>query len=1020
MGLIAVLALVLSSETAAHSEVHTDIVTLEESAPQGERIMAGNQLRSGGGWATEGLLGQPLEGAVPVIETPESKAENAKLPSDPAELRQLNSKLIEGIKKTDLKGLNAQSTKAKLTVSAAFKALQNLQDQKTLNTKAALDKYASQAISGVKTDAQLEPLKETDCKVSLWTSWGGCRASTGVKDGASYASTRTRKIVKLSATGRCPSLSEKRLCLDCSLGPWGTWGLCTGGKRVRTRTILQAPENGGKNCMHTKQSESCGNADTPTQASVVAAEVQPQADNYASGLDKFLPKRHVVDPGNRVGNKIGSLMVQPRAGWPKTKLKKWNGFDMKVKDIKKFKPVRKPDTKNVDINILENRKPVSRNGEQDTRAGPDFLVGACVDKYSRWCAANVGADHCKDPLYVQRCQKTCGCDSKKRQEKQKYEKNKPSVTDEAHEALSTGKLPKKTRTKPASIVKEMVRQMRPATVQELSVAHCKPEGSDAFWGDAKKVARELVPKTSSVSTPLAGNPGEYGSKDETRGRARCNTIHGKLVRSKYNPKGNAFHMEEELFFAQSLNSKDGESTEYAALRDSGMNYCIRRTDSKRGVVKMFRCFQKPDRKGAENLELRYLMTGSNWQSPETKKYSTNLYVFESMPEIDYAMVRVISREGHQAMREIFFPQRVAAKLNTKTGAYVTSVDIVYDGVGAEWMYFGVSLPKKASDSEVYASYIYRMNLRRCSMFGVKSVCRANLEQVIASPDMSVVGFAVYRAANKIYIADSKHNSVLRATLGYTEEDRVLSTLAGPCGIHTAAMIRRKCAQEKFNSFERQTKCCHQVSAALQVGERPYCCATGKSEDAYGRHTARFDFQKGADLSVHENKKTGEALLWIAETGGRKLRRVDLTASDMDVTTVASIVEPLAVAGGSSESWVFDGSYIARIDLSVSVPCGQVMAYTLKPFANWTMGGREVDTLCLRRERAPAIDYYPWVAIRTSMDNKHKVCIKPVIPKGMKPPTESCCEREVKDGQVSMISYRISSPHRIDTPPNEDT
>lgn len=308
------------------------------------------------------------------------------------------------------------------------------------------------------------------------------------------------------------------------------------------------------------------------------------------------------------------------------------------------------------------------------------------------------------------------------------------------------------------------------------------------------------------------------------------------------------------------------------------------------------------------------MAGVNWQGLEDKLYSTNLYVIEMVPEINYFAVRVISRENHQPMREITFPESVAQKLNTKSGAYVTSMDVVYDGVGAEWMYFGVSLPKTTSTTETYASYIYRINLRRCSMFGVKSTCKASLEQVLASPDMSVVGFGIFRGANKIYIADSKHNSVLRATLGYTDEDRVLSTLAGPCGIQTAQMIRHKCAQEKFNSFERQTQCCHKVSAQLQVGERAYCCKTGTSKDAYGKHSALFNFQNGADLTVHEDKATGEALLWIAETGGRKLRRIDLTASDMDVTTVASIVKPLAVVGGADKAWVFDGSYIAELSL----------------------------------------------------------------------------------------------------------
>lgn len=86
--------------------------------------------------------------ARPVEQSKEEQIEHDKLPANAKELKALNDKLVSEIKKTDLRGLNSKSVKAKVTVEEAFKALQNARDEKELNTQEALDKYMKQALSG--------------------------------------------------------------------------------------------------------------------------------------------------------------------------------------------------------------------------------------------------------------------------------------------------------------------------------------------------------------------------------------------------------------------------------------------------------------------------------------------------------------------------------------------------------------------------------------------------------------------------------------------------------------------------------------------------------------------------------------------------------------------------------------------------------------------------------------------------------------------------------------------------------
>ncbi|CAE7543968.1 adt-1 [Symbiodinium sp. CCMP2456] len=100
-----------------------------------------------------------------------------------------------------------------------------------------------------------------DCVVGQWAHWSRC---TAVCDGG--VQRRTRVVVQRASHGGrgcLAALSEvhecnRHLCsggnlpVDCEVGQWQEWGLCSkcDGERSRFRTILRYASNGGRPCDH--------------------------------------------------------------------------------------------------------------------------------------------------------------------------------------------------------------------------------------------------------------------------------------------------------------------------------------------------------------------------------------------------------------------------------------------------------------------------------------------------------------------------------------------------------------------------------------------------------------------------------------------------------------------------------------------------------------------------------------------------------------------------------------------------
>ena len=120
-----------------------------------------------------------------------------------------------------------------------------------------------------------------DCQIGLWGGWGVCSAScgTGVR-------TRLRApLVKAAHNGTpCPALSDKRACStapcsqDCAYGPWNAWGPCSakcgGGSQVATRSIIGQPASGGELCYESKMrnTRACNTTPCPIACTVSSWE----------------------------------------------------------------------------------------------------------------------------------------------------------------------------------------------------------------------------------------------------------------------------------------------------------------------------------------------------------------------------------------------------------------------------------------------------------------------------------------------------------------------------------------------------------------------------------------------------------------------------------------------------------------------------------------------------------------------------------------------------------------------------
>eukprot|EP01012_Entosiphon_sulcatum_P049575 TRINITY_DN6820_c0_g1_i6.p1 TRINITY_DN6820_c0_g1~~TRINITY_DN6820_c0_g1_i6.p1 ORF type:complete len:7637 (+),score=112.47 TRINITY_DN6820_c0_g1_i6:5459-28369(+) len=155
-----------------------------------------------------------------------------------------------------------------------------------------------------------------DCEVTLWSDWSACTASCG-----SGTQTRTRSVVTQPSKGGklCPDITETQACntqacpVDCVVSSWGSWTDCSkscgGGERRHSRTVVEAPANGGKECPALEEVQPCNDFACPVDC-VVSSWSAWSACSATCGGGQRTRTRYVVTSAKDNGIPCPALLEQ--------------------------------------------------------------------------------------------------------------------------------------------------------------------------------------------------------------------------------------------------------------------------------------------------------------------------------------------------------------------------------------------------------------------------------------------------------------------------------------------------------------------------------------------------------------------------------------------------------------------------------------------------------------------------------------------------------------------------------------
>ena len=142
----------------------------------------------------------------------------------------------------------------------------------------------------------------SDCQVSPWSAWSACSVLCGGGE-----RTRNRTVTADATCGgaNCPGLLQSQTCntqlcpVDCEVSDWSPYSECSGpcdaGSRVRTRTVLTEPENGGQACGELSQTQTCS-----MDGKVCDDDVEcTTGDKCTAGQCVATPTNAVCDDGDK-------------------------------------------------------------------------------------------------------------------------------------------------------------------------------------------------------------------------------------------------------------------------------------------------------------------------------------------------------------------------------------------------------------------------------------------------------------------------------------------------------------------------------------------------------------------------------------------------------------------------------------------------------------------------------------------------------------------------------------------------